>query len=444
MRVECTRNISATTGEELKSGEGGLTVGKTYVVLSVHTATGKSTEYRLISDDGRHALFDSAQFRTVNSEIPSSWVTMDGGTGMLEQGPEKWARPGFWEDYYDGVPKAVAEFEAEKEKLLVEAGVRLSASKPGDRIVLDPFITQPKDMLTPVTYRELLERVRQNLQEYARLYDLHLRYATSQERFESPEKKQMDLLKDQFRLLRQEYLRRLPIHLLAQCPYCGSRLLQPVDTFSLTGFHPRLNIADLYHGRGWRAAKQAPRQRCEHALLAMVSVNLNGLIPNDAPEWALQRKWMTLDAAPHVLVWPLIARQTSAVVHALPIGRLDDPEPIHRYTAYFVTCFVSDESNLYAKEMWVPTDLGEPATDGVQIDTDLVKWVKAGRLHWLDPEDTGRLMHGPIKAFPYANVQPQGWYEIIEGGRVDGPHPHQLLWQGKAPPHNKSFSKTIE
>jgi hypothetical protein len=132
------------------------------------------------------------------------------------------------------------------------------------------------------------------------------------------------------------------------------------------------------------------------------------------------------------------------VVHALPIGRLDDPEPIHRYTAYFVTYFVGDESNLYTNEMWVPNDLGEPATGGVQIDTDLLKWVRAGRLFWMDPEDTSRLVKGPAEEFPYANIQPQGWYEFTEGGQVDGPRPYASVWEGEAPTHDESFPKTIE
>lgn len=179
----------------------------------------------------------------------------------------------------------------------------------------------------------------------------------------------------------------------------------------------------------------------------MVSVNLHGLTLDDLPEWALQReRWMRMDSAPYVMVWPLIARQTSVVVHTVPIGRLDDPEPIHRYTAYFVTYFAGDETNLYTEEMWVPTDLGGPATGAVEIDTNLAKWVRAGRLFWLDPNDVNRLVKEPTEAFPYTypHIQPQGWYEIIEGGQVDGPRSYHKVWRGTAPPHDESFPETIE
>ena len=132
------------------------------------------------------------------------------------------------------------------------------------------------------------------------------------------------------------------------------------------------------------------------------------------------------------------------MLHALPIGRLDDKEPIHRYTAYFCTYFAGDWTNLLSEEMWVPNDLGGPAMGLVQVDIDLKKWVKADRLFWLDPDDQSQLVQGPAEAFPYADVQPVGWYRIVRGGQMDGPHPYYTVWQGGAPTHDQSFPKTIE
>jgi hypothetical protein len=329
-------------------------------------------------------------------------------------------RPGFMEKYFDHDPEAIRQFKEEKEKIFAE--VQIPASRPGDRIVLDPFIKQSKNVFTAATYREFFDRFGRS-------------------------RGQASILSEEFQSLRREYFQRLPIHFFAQCPYCNSPVLQPLDSFSLLGFHPALRINELYRGRAWNESKP-PRQQCRHALLAMVSMNLQGLTPSDLPEWALSVKWGKgvgkFDSAPIVKVWPLIARQTSVVMHALPIGRLDDPEPVHRYTAYFVTYFSGDESNLYDDEMWVPTDLGEPATAGVLSDPDLLKWVKAGRLYWMNPEDTSKLVKGPAEAFPYANIQPRGWYRIAEGGQIDGPKPYASIWEGEAPAHDESFPKTIE
>jgi hypothetical protein len=340
----------------------------------------------------------------------------------------------------------------------------IPVSEPGDRVVVDPLIKQPIDAFTPKMYKEFLEHFGRVTQEYAELSELCRQILDSEEggweqlqaawqqgmsyddlmQSKHPELERQEVLHTQITLYQQGYHERLPIHLLAQCPYCGSSVLQPMDSFSLMGFHPSLRVDRLYWGKDWEGGFP-PRQRCRHALFAIVSVNLHGLTPDDLPEWAVQEEWeQILRSDPRVTVWPLIARQTSAVVHALPVGRLDDPEPIHRYTAYFVTYFAGDESNLYADEMWVPNDIGYPATGGVQIDPDLLKWVRAGRLYWMDPEDTIRLVKGPEEAFPYANIQPQGWYRIAEGGQVDGPKPYASVWQGEAPAHDESFPKTIE
>lgn len=307
-------------------------------------------------------------------------------------------------------------------------------------------IPRPENEFDTASYKEFLEPLRQNREAYTRLYDLHLQYE-EKERWEAPERKQMDLLDQELRLLRLEYFRRLPIRPIAQCPYCGTYILQPVDIFSLMGFYRRLNIEDLYKGIPWCADRLSLKwQHCEHFIITTFSVNLHNLTPNDLPSWVLCRRKITLtmDSAPQVMVWPLIARQTSAVIHALPIGRLDDPEPMHRYTIYFVSYFGGPTTNLYTEAMWVPTDLGGPATGGVYYDLDLIKWVKAGRLFWLDPDNPEHLMRGPAKAFPYANIQPKGWYEIVEGGRIDGPKPYNTTWQGPALRHDKSYKKTIE
>jgi hypothetical protein len=113
MRVECVRNIGATTGEEIGSGYW-LTVGKTL---------GGRIELRLIPNDGRTpALFDSRQFKTVCSKVPSNWRAIVDEQGNFRLTPEVWTRRGYWEDYFNLVPEAIEEFEREKAKMLAEVG----------------------------------------------------------------------------------------------------------------------------------------------------------------------------------------------------------------------------------------------------------------------------------------------------------------------------------
>ncbi|MBE7553949.1 MAG: hypothetical protein HS126_23025 [Anaerolineales bacterium] len=326
---------------------------------------------------------------------------------------------------------------------------------------------QSVKVFTPKSYREYLNRFGQTIEEYARLYELDLKHKTREhklsdqeqlrriawragislaelKRSNRPELEKMDKVQYQQSLLRQEYFHRLPVHLLAQCPYCGTHILQPVDTFSLMGFYPLLNVTELYRGPGW-VSDPPFWQHCRHFVVVTFSVNLNNLTPDDLPFWALRRKWLKMDSAPRVMVWPLIAGQTSAVIHALPVGRLDEPELLHSYTIYFITYFADDQTNLYSEEMWVPADFRRPATDGVYYDLDLIKWLEAGRLFWLNPDKFERtLMRGPVEVFPYANIQPQGWYEIIEDGRIDGPKSYHATWQGPALPPEQSYPKTVE
>lgn len=322
----------------------------------------------------------------------------------------------------------------------------LPVSKPGDRIVIDPSIAQPEDVLDLETYKELLKQMKKLKEERHRLHQIIVSYPI-EERRKIPEWEQSSVLGEQYRSLNQEYHRRLPIHLLAQCPYCGTHVLQPVDSFSLMGCDASL-LCDQgvhFYGSDWDWYENVPpRQRCPHTLCVTRSVNLNGLHPDDVAGWMLSPKWGSMYSEPSVIVWPLIARCTSAVIHALPVGRLDDGEPIHRYTAYYVTYFASDDTNLRTEEMWVPTDLGEPATGAVQGDRDVIKWVKAGRLFWLNPDNPGQLVRVPVEAFPYSDVEMKGWYKILEGGRLDGPKPYLRNWQGEAPPHDESFPETIE
>ncbi|MEZ4526184.1 MAG: hypothetical protein R2941_09725 [Desulfobacterales bacterium] len=256
----------------------------------------------------------------------------------------------------------------------------------------------------------------------------------------------MEPLFEELKRFAQEYHRRLPIRLTTRYPYCGEKILQYVDFFSLIGYFSPCPNSELYRGSLWYY-KVPFRKVCDHAVIMTYAVNLQGLVPDDIVKQGIRLQSEELDSAPLVIVWPLVARQTSVVMHAVPIGRLDDPEPVHRYTAYFMTYFASDKSNLRTDKMYVHTDVGYAATEGVKTDRDLAKWIRAGRLFWLDPDDPEHpLVHGAPENFPYGNIRPEGWYRILNDGKVDGLHPYNrsLIWNGSAPSHDQSFSKSVE
>src|SRR5690606_22005273 len=142
--------------------------------------------------------------------------------------------------------------------------------------------------------------------------------------------------------------------------------------------------------------------------------------------------------------WLLTARHTRAVIHPVPIGRLDDPAFIPRYTAYFTVYFAADDSNLRDEGLWVGTEFGWAATEGVQIDEELSRWVAAGRLFWLEGPVRSRLVNTPAEAFLYGAVTPRGWYRIGPGGLVSDPEPFHLVYRGPALAHDDSLTRSFE
>jgi hypothetical protein len=313
-------------------------------------------------------------------------------------------------------------------------------SQPGQRVTLPPetLIPQPRLVFTHESYRDFIQYFVQIRREEADLIQRHGRHKNPQV------DAKLEELGCQYReLMPTEYIRRLPNYVVAVCPYCGITICQPVDIFSLLAFSTWLNVIKFYIGS--QEVYRPPRQWCRHAVMTIPAINLNGLCPDDLPNWAGAGHFPgQIHSSPALLVWLLVARQTSAVVHAAPVGRLNDPKLIHRYTAYYVTYFAGPESNLHTPAMWVPDDLGGPATGAVFHDTNLLKWMRAGRLYWLNPNNPAKLLQGPVEAFPYANIQPQGWYDNAPSGWRQGPQSFGRLWEGAAPPHDQSFSKTVE
>lgn len=123
MKVRCLRTIRPTTGEATQSHYW-LTIGQTYVVLSIETLPTGKIEYRLMANDGlTPGLFDASQFVVVDDRLPVTWVVEVGQDGALTQAPRAWIRPGFWEDFFNRDRQAVEDFETERALIMAEAAV---------------------------------------------------------------------------------------------------------------------------------------------------------------------------------------------------------------------------------------------------------------------------------------------------------------------------------
>src|SRR5215831_11581966 len=101
MKVRCTRLLD-WRGETVDRSAW-LKIGGIYHVLAIEMNAGRAM-FRIIGEDPTPALFQPQMFEVVSSAIPESWVISSPAAGHFDLGPEAWARPGFWEDYFDSKP----------------------------------------------------------------------------------------------------------------------------------------------------------------------------------------------------------------------------------------------------------------------------------------------------------------------------------------------------
>jgi len=127
MKVICESLINPITGtrEETSSS---LTIGKTYLVLSVYAFVGRDLMLRLIGDDTvSPILVNAKQFATTCIQMPSNWRAIIDDKGNFQLTPEPWSKPGFWESYFNGELAAEQLFIQELRKIETEESYPLLA-----------------------------------------------------------------------------------------------------------------------------------------------------------------------------------------------------------------------------------------------------------------------------------------------------------------------------
>ena len=82
-----------------------LTPGQPYVVIGI-----EGDDFRILNDSGRPYLYPPRLFRIPDKREPSEWVTEFGASGERYSYPSALNPTGFFEDFFDGKPKAVTTF----------------------------------------------------------------------------------------------------------------------------------------------------------------------------------------------------------------------------------------------------------------------------------------------------------------------------------------------
>jgi hypothetical protein len=122
--VRCIKIISPANSTVV-SEHPSIRVGEEYPVLEVYAdrarvrfrLPGRPSSWDTFETPG---IWDAAMFEVVSDRTPACW------TGRLDDGrltlaPSEWQRPGFWEDYFDHLPAAVAEYQRLKAQIIAEA-----------------------------------------------------------------------------------------------------------------------------------------------------------------------------------------------------------------------------------------------------------------------------------------------------------------------------------
>lgn len=102
MRIRCIGKPEVVSG--------GYIPGKFYTVIEFYIFTDGDNKFRVHNESGfSPPLFKAQYFEIVDGSIPKTWVAYSGlmapAIGFVLC-PQRWARPDFWDAYFDGEPWA--------------------------------------------------------------------------------------------------------------------------------------------------------------------------------------------------------------------------------------------------------------------------------------------------------------------------------------------------
>lgn len=207
---------------------------------------------------------------------------------------------------------------------------------------------------------------------------------------------------------KEEYISQLPRYLIAQCPICDKPYYAAFDTHSLKPnmFYPP-NFSYLFRS-------DSKEKKCGHFVAVARFINLNGFMPKEYTRWHNR-----LGDIPVVTPGMLSNNFEYAVIHGLPICRIEDDVFIPRYSVYFVTYYsrfahqtIKERREELANLPNIDNDLLE-FLDGSflgrmnPLAKDLSYWVKEEKLFWLDYQ-TESLKTSDVDVFPYQNITGRG------------------------------------
>ncbi len=196
-----------------------------------------------------------------------------------------------------------------------------------------------------------------------------------------------------------DYWQNLPRYLIARCPLCGHEYQENLDTYTLFKWNRAANGKHVFHDKGNSV-------HCEHFVRVHHFINFNGIEPKEKGFEILGCE------VPHLMQTLLPDDVGSwAVMHALPICRMEEEGFVPQYTVYMLTYYAGAQDVEVLMDRLRKTSphweaFYPPSRQSGELWWDLTHWVREGRLFWLAPD----LADLPIQrdgdaAFPYGEIQ---------------------------------------
>ena len=250
-----------------------------------------------------------------------------------------------------------------------------------------------------------------------------------------------------------DYWGRIPSYLIARCPFCNATYFEKLDTHGLSGWAAYPGFWDFVYTSGQEAIDQAEvdkrlgeiekgiddpsgywkssfekvsqRTKCLHFVAVQFFINLNGETPEE-------EYFSNESEVPYVMpVFLPEDIESYAVMHCLPICRVEQGQFVPRYSLYLLTYYAAA-----AHTLWERRHLESTGGDAFHLPTlhtwrtielhnlsdawELSLWVKRGALMWLDLTQDGLpLTSEPANAFPYANIQGIRKSHVYRKGKLE-------------------------
>jgi hypothetical protein len=212
-----------------------------------------------------------------------------------------------------------------------------------------------------------------------------------------------DLLSQKFIQHKNRDREWLPQYLIARCPYCLIKNIEALDTYSINGWSLRTGHAVYSH--------RLVFYHCQHFTLVQPFIHFHGIWPTEA-------KGFFGPEVPHVIGHLLDSRKAQAVIHALPICRIEENKFVPRFTVFIVSYYSLLPERAYNSVIEFNTDYVEPGVawpfiappKGCDPWWDLNQWVAKGQLYWVDSHDPELgIRTQDVAAFPYVNIIGRTW-----------------------------------